>query len=332
MKALRKIGQFAVLPVIAVLMTFSGVAAQWDHFPTAAEVAPDDALEETLPSLGGFIVRVIPQRRYLFVNYPNFDQQKGQLRSPETMYDTETKIGMSVMHHDDDPEDAGCWVGLGTNKKWIGDGSFVNKKFGYHHADYPNIKAEEVHTNIISMELVDEAGSAVIVRAGIAQGGTLCPGEVQSIETDGIGLTGQSFFDVSVIVTLPDVYGIWGGGDMDFYNQYPMFIENKHVDSLPPIVLYIHQGSTAVPVYFLDDNLPYWSKDDLLGHVELAGHGMGYSKSDKNAFWLELDQPENYLPVPKVPTLNEWGLLVLLALLLVTGIWVAVRRRKQVTA
>lgn len=325
MKALGKIGQFAVLPVIVILIMFSGVAAQWDHFPTAAEIAPDEALEETQQSLGGFIVRVIMQRRYLFVGYPGYNQQTGQLRSPPTMYDPDTRIGMSYMHYDDDAEDASCKVGLGANQVLIGDGSFVNLPGGYDNDGF-----EEVHTNIIDMELVDSDGSGAVVRAGIAQGGTLCPGEVQS--NFGTGLPGQSFFDVDVIVTLPDIYGAWNNTDMIFYNQYPMFLQNDQVDSLPPIVLYIHQASQAVPVFFLDDNLPFWGRGDLLGHIELAGHGMGYGPDKSTAFWDELDQPENYMPVPPViPTLSEWGLLVLLALLLGAGIWVTVRRRRRLT-
>lgn len=330
MKVFRKLGLFVVLPAIAIMMMFSVATADpttiWGHFPTAADVAPDNALEETRTSLGGFIIKVAMPHKDLFTGWPNYDPAVRKLKSPLVMHDPATLIGMSVRHYDADIDDAGCPVGLGGNQVMIGDGSFVNLPGGYHNAG-----AEEVHTNIISMDLTD--GNGNFVRAGMAFGLGTNPGEVQS--KSGVGLPGKSFFDISVVVTLADQQVNWGGGDMLLRNDWPLFLRNDDVDSLPPYVVYVHESSIPVPIYFLEDNPPHWNKDDFLGSLILAGHGMGFGP-DKNAlFWEILDQPGNYIvahDAPKVPALNEWGLLLLLALLLGTGIWVAVRRRRRLKA
>lgn len=324
MKVLRKLGLFAIIPAIVILMMFSGAAAQppWDHFPTATDADTNDALEETRPSLGGFKLYVMPIQRHLFTNMIGYDSGSGRLTSPTVMSDDSTMIGMSVVHLDDDTDDADCPVGVGANRVIIGDGSFISVPGGYDNDGY-----EEVHTNVIDMELTDGFGN--FVRAGMAQGLGISPGEVQS--NAGAGLPGKSFFDVKVEVELQDQQNNWGGGAMFFYNQKPMFVEADPVNSLPPKVVYIHQGSYATAVYFKQDNLPYWSADKLLGYMELAGHGMGFDSTEAEVFWGILDQPEHYREIPVIPTLSEWGIIIFL-LVVLSLITVVVTRRRMAMA
>ena len=92
----------------------------------------------------------------------------------------------------------------------------------------------------------------------------------------------QSFFDVFVRVTLPQI--LPGNGSANFpiggavlYNDAsePLIVENLSVSNLPPTVVYTHSAqSTAVPVKFLTSNPPYWAAGEVLGYLTLAGHGV----------------------------------------------------------
>ena len=82
----------------------------------------------------------------------------------------------------------------------------------------------------------------------------------------------QSFFDVFVDVDLPA-----GGtfpGATNMYNSLPLMVQNTNVTSFPPQVVYIHGMSTAVPVYFSNNNPPRWTNGQIFGLLTLAGHGV----------------------------------------------------------
>lgn len=330
MRVYKKLGLLAVISILGMMLSFSTAAADattiWDHFPTAGEVLPDNALEEARESRGGFILVPTLQSRPLFFGHPAYDEDKNELVCPGTMYDPATKIGMSVVHLDGDNLDVnGCLVGLPPYQVSIKDGSFDGG--GFNNPGY-----EEVHTNIVDMVLRDSLGNTVT--AGIAQGGVLCPGEVQS--NAGTGLPGQSFFELYAEVELVElIAGRWGFKNMLFYNAgKPIRLYNDFVDSLPPHVVYVHKASTAIPMDFSNDNPPFWNQGDRVGYLTLAGHGMGYGKEDKNAFWDELNVPENIMPLPyrEIPTTTNWGIIILCALLFASLVWIVWRKKRSVTA
>jgi hypothetical protein len=104
------------------------------------------------------------------------------------------------------------------------------------------------------------------------------------------GAAASSFFDINVQVNLPAVTGtvtasafptIVGGAfnglqlaQLTNSPTQPLIIVNTNVTTLPPGVVYIHGQTPAVPLYFLANNLPYWTSGELFGYVTLAGHGV----------------------------------------------------------
>jgi hypothetical protein len=100
----------------------------------------------------------------------------------------------------------------------------------------------------------------------------------------------SSFFDINVQVNLPAVTGtvtatafptISGGAfnglqlaQLTNSPTQPLIIVNTNVTTLPPEVVYIHGETLAVPLYFMANNLPYWTNGELFGYVTLAGHGV----------------------------------------------------------
>jgi hypothetical protein len=107
-------------------------------------------------------------------------------------------------------------------------------------------------------------------------------GMVQQITAGpGSDFPAQSFFDIFVEVTLPQVPGTVANYDFPtngavLYNDAsdPLFIENLSVSNLPPTATYIHGNTTAVPILFKYSNPPYWAAGDVLGYLTLAGHGV----------------------------------------------------------
>jgi hypothetical protein len=101
-------------------------------------------------------------------------------------------------------------------------------------------------------------------------------------QTTGAGdFPAQSFFDVFVEVTLPQVPYTMSSSNFPaagavLYNDAsnPLLIENLSITNLPPEVTYVHGQSTAVPIQFKYSNPPYWAAGDVLGYLTLAGHGV----------------------------------------------------------
>ena len=110
----------------------------------------------------------------------------------------------------------------------------------------------------------------------------------------GTDFPAQSFFDIFVEVTLPQVPGNNSANDFPgllsgiplpsgqsqdgalLYNDAnnPLVIVNTNVTSLPPTAVYIHGVTLAVPLKFKFANPPYWAADDVIGYLVLAGHGV----------------------------------------------------------
>ena len=110
----------------------------------------------------------------------------------------------------------------------------------------------------------------------------------------GTDFPAQSFFDIFVEVTVPQVPGNNSANDFPgllsgiplpsgqsqdgalLYNDAnnPLVIVNTNVTSLPPTAVYIHGVTLAVPLKFKFANPPYWAADDVIGYLVLAGHGV----------------------------------------------------------
>jgi hypothetical protein len=126
-----------------------------------------------------------------------------------------------------------------------------------------------------------------LVRAGVdplipSPGGigVKSPGKVQSANPGAADFSpnpARSFFQVKVEVELPPV-GSFPGATLG--NDDPMLIENYELTKLPPQVVYIHGGPTAVPVKFRtagSNGGVSWNVGDVFGYLVFAGHGADFS-------------------------------------------------------
>jgi len=139
----------------------------------------------------------------------------------------------------------------------------------------------EIHTRVKSLKLTGPYSTEV--RAGdLNLTHPLSPGEVESKDPTGNpsnDFPAQSFFDVFVEVDLPTVgvapFDIPGGAML--INNVPLIVFNPTLTKppgFPPTVVYLHENTTAVPVYFKNDYPYYWNAGDLFGYLVLAGHGI----------------------------------------------------------
>jgi hypothetical protein len=103
----------------------------------------------------------------------------------------------------------------------------------------------------------------------------------------------RSFFDVFVDIDIP-LPALAGGGTASLTNGTvysgttavssagaPLMISNTGITSFPPVVIYTHGGSSAVPVYLETTNNGGLTGmiGQPIGLLILAGHGAGYGQT-----------------------------------------------------
>jgi hypothetical protein len=299
--------------VLAVLLLANSAQAQ--NFP------PGPA-DDTTQSLGSYRVYIHPAYRPLFAGYPGYNAATFRLESP-ILFDQTTVIGRSAVHTHGSPADLPPGTPVGTAGTMISDASFTLVPPGFQGPP----GTHEVHTEVYSLNMLDGSGAAV--RAGIfAPAQPISPGEVESQQLPpNPDFPAESFFDVFVEVDIPNL----GGMTAIIYNNAPLLVAANNLTNLPPRVVYTHQNSTAVPVFFRNGNPGFWTAGSLLGWLVLAGHGIDYGTADIAEFEEFMDTvPEMPLPFgpEPIPTVSEWGLIGLAALLLGTGV-VLFRRRMR---
>lgn len=276
--------------------------------------------DDNTTSLGTYQIYISPKFQPLFAGYFGYDPVTQILESP-LLFDGATVIGRSDVFLHGDPADA-TGVPVGTAGTMIGDGNFTIVPPGFQG---PN-QTREIHTEVYYMNLVDLASLGVAVRAGPASGRPMSPGEVQADHPS--DFPAKSFFDVFVEVDIPDMTATWGL-NMLVINDIALMVEDDNLLSLPPRVVYIHKNSTAVPVRFINSNAtstPPWVAGEVLGFLVLAGHGIEYVVEDSSEF-MEIMDNVPLMPLPMVPSTTPVGLLILLALIIVTAVYVLYKKR-----
>ena len=189
----------------------------------------------------------------------------------------------------------------------------------------------EVHTDVYSLNLVggpdrhcgltpacSPSPVLISVRGGLGQGLPLCPGEVAS--NGGGDFPASSFFDIFVEVSFGS-----SPNPLVFYNKNinPLLVFNNNLAAFPPHVVYIHENSTAVPVYMRTagtadggcgaPGMVTWAANDLFGYMVLAGHGTEIpctpGSGDCENFYNQVtNMPE--MPLPPTELLRKsWGQL-----------------------
>ena len=220
--------------------------------------------DDTTYSMGVFQITVDPAFRPLvdaagaLVAYNGYRSSDGTLTSPVCV-DTGTTIGRSARNSR--PDSFPVLVGYTS---WDSISGYM---------DYPAIPSlwanaapttDEVLTEIKSFILSSVTSGCTdsriptvplawpMVRAGTFAGVT--PRSLGIVQANGAtDFPARSFFDIFVNVNLPPLPGTVSaaaflGTGAVLYNDSPLIISNLNLLALPPQVVYIHGGTTAVPL------------------------------------------------------------------------------------
>ena len=152
-----------------------------------------------------------------------------------------------------------------------------------------------VFTQIKSFDLTNGMMSVLTGSAANDPNLPASVGQVTSNSTTG-GFPARSFFDIFVDIDIPlpaslgggtasltnaTVFGGSGGTMQESPMGMPLLIGNTGITTFPPVVIYVHGNSSAVPLYLeATNNVGVQSMiGDPLGLLALAGHGAGYSST-----------------------------------------------------
>ena len=294
----------SLIPAAAALLTFF-LGASLAHAQSLS-FSSYPAGDDLTPSLGQFQV-VLDQAWVkifdaLITNSPlaNVSSTKhiklyhhGVFTSP-TLYDPATMIGRSDPFVTGSPEEfAGSLTGQAPGRTYVNDGQLVI------HPKWPGppAGAREIHTFLKSMHMTDSLTTRIgfSVRAGMqAASRPVSAGQVEGSSPTN-DFPANSFFNVYVVVDLP------AGGALpaiQLVNVDPLLVQQTNISSFPPHVVYQHENSTAVPVYFNADSTIHdpttgtdihVTRGTLFGQLTLAGHGVSFSSVEVEAFQNEIE-------------------------------------------
>jgi hypothetical protein len=201
-----------------------------------------------------------------------------------------TLIAHSARHADGSAADGCPGVVVGTGANCLGLGAYTPATVSDEHFTIipPGFKDPgklECHTEMVRMFLQDR-GFGAHVKAGRHPSLTFVRpplpsyGEAQAFDNSGTvgpGPTqrGKSFFNVFAQISAPQLGVNLGPPELAIlYNTTPLVVRND-MDSFPPSVVYLHENSSAVPVYFFGNSVNgYWLNSQLFGFLVLSGHGV----------------------------------------------------------
>ena len=158
------------------------------------------------------------------------------------------------------------------------------------NAVFTQIKAFNL-AGFISGGIAPGATSVTVGTAAMDPNLPASVGQVTSNSTTG-GFPARSFFDVFVDIEVPlppTIASMVGSSTAELTNAtvfnsssaaitppgMPLVIANTGITAFPPVVIYTHGNSTAVPIY-VESGL---GAGILVGQLILAGHGAGYGSS-----------------------------------------------------
>ena len=230
---------------------------------------------------------------------------KGVITSP-TLYDPSTAIGRSDSFIvGSPPEFAGVLAGRAPGRTYVTESQLVV------HPAWPGPPggAHEIHTFLKSMHMTDAISGnyGFSVKAGMqAPTRPVCAGQVEG------GASGDfpanSFFNVYVVVDLPS------GGSLppiQLVNVDPLLVQQTNISFFPPHIVYQHENSTAVSMYFNNNCIihdPTTGQDiqvargTLFGQLTLAGHGISFSSVEVETFQTEFENEAATSTMPVNPT------------------------------
>jgi hypothetical protein len=173
---------------------------------------------------------------------------RGVFTSP-TLYDPQTVIGRSDPLASGSPQDiGGALAGRAPGRTYVRDSQMTV------HPTWPGPTngMREIHTFLKSVHMTDSLTTRVgfSVRAGTqATTRPVSAGQIEGASA-GSDFPAKSFFNVYVIVDIPP------GGlipPIQLVNVDPLLVQQTNVFSFPPRLIYIHENSTTVSMYFNAD-------------------------------------------------------------------------------
>jgi len=274
--------------------------------------------DDVTPSLGQFQIVLDPAWRKIFdlimTNGSLGDTlvtrhirlyHRGVITSP-TLYDPATTIGRSDAFLSGAPEEtAGTLAGKAPGRTFVRD-SQMTVRPGWPES---STGVHEIHTFLKKMHLVDSFTTRIgfSVKAGmLAPTRPVCAGQVEG-DSPLNDFPARSFFNVYVVVDLP------AGGPLppiQLVNVDPLLVQQTNLFALPPRVVYQHENSTAVSMYFNTDVVLHDPLDDtdiavprgtLFGQLTLAGHGVGFSSTEIETFQTEIENENQQGTMPVNP-------------------------------
>jgi hypothetical protein len=236
--------------------------------------------------------------------------KNGVFTSP-TLFDFQTKIGRSDSFVAGSPlEYAGVLAGRAPGRTYVRESQILV------HPSWPGPEtgAREIHTFLKSMQMTDQLTThfGFSVRAGmLAPTRPVSAGQVEggSAASD---FPANSFFNVYVIVDIP------GSGilpPIQLVNVDPLLVQQTNISYFPPHVVYQHENSSAVPVYFNTNTVIhdpntgadiFCPRGTLFGQLVLAGHGISFSSVEVESFQNEFENESatNTMPLTLAPVTN----------------------------
>lgn len=296
-----------------LLVTAMTLLLIWSGGNQASAVGVSPAGVDVTTSLGKFTIELTPAFGGATVTSP-------------LLFDPSTTIGRSDPFDDGDATDTGgapiCEMVVGGSctsslPATVADSDFaVVPAVDGNPFDEGPPNTDEVHTQIIDLNMVGVGTAATAVRAGIsAPTAPRSIGEVESLTAAAPGagegvFPAESFFNVFVEV---DIDGNSDGDlddpqDVTVFNKAtePLLIENGNLLAFPPDVIYVHGNTNAVKVF--DKANPA----TLVGHLIVAGHGIGFNVENP-ADVAEFDAVYEELLLAPMPIPPVGGTVELLA-------------------
>jgi hypothetical protein len=232
----------------------------------------------------------------LLTGYPGYNPTRFTLTSP-MCFDSATAIGRSRAYQHGNPS-LSFGVPVGHTPSTISKVSDYPAIPSFFLSPSATFGTRKLYTEIRSLLLVNSGDGTVcsnnplyeipsgfggglpFVKAGSLNGLPVSRGQVQSYSPTGVpanDFPAQSFFDVFVEAMLP-MFGPWPATAF-LTNGEPLIVQNTNVVGLPPTVVYIHEQTAAVPVYFRNTAGP-WVAGQRFGWLILAGHGVQFDCSN----------------------------------------------------
>lgn len=246
----------SLLITTVVLALFLGAGA------LVAQPFPTGPADDTTQSLGQAIIWVRPAFHAMMAGVPGWGAPSAGHWTTPVLYDPATVIGRSNPHRDGDASDIGG-TPVGTAGTIVSDSSYTVVPVN-NFTEGP-VNTKEIHTELYYLNMVDFCSLGIAVRAGTGAG--VSPpsfGEVEALPGSS-DFPAESFFNVFVEIDTP----FFGGSTL--YNIAPLLVVNNNLNSLPPTVVYIHEETPAVKVFFKTGP----NAGQLFGYLRLAGHKTG---------------------------------------------------------